>query len=222
MNFDEHSQLLLGPSSILPEQYTEAVLNQLKENKTSLLDFYAIFGKRALSLIKQRSEFAKNINLSFTQSDEKFFYYLNLYAFNLRSKQSLKQLLSCYFDIPCYKITDEPIFITCADSNIENQLGINTRLGNLHPTRSFQLACHIETINYIKYADLILNPLFFEDLFTLIKLYLTKGRFFKLVFELKLDKPTPAELKGFHLAWNAWLGSLDPNFVFKISLSLRN
>mgnify|MGYP005815847069 CR=1 FL=1 len=116
---------LTGPEGMLPNAYTELIIERLRAGDTSLRDFFDIFNHRMISLFyaafeKSRLDTrgADGRNPFFRQllsllglgteglqdregvPDEALIYYSGLLTQRPRSAQALKQILADYFDVP--------------------------------------------------------------------------------------------------------------------------
>lgn len=121
---------LYGPSGILPNYYTELIIQRLQEKDTALRDFLDLFNHRIISLFYRSWEkqhfFAyyerkkqENALDPFTKiiaaligngtdrlqnrsvmSDEIFYYYAGFFARSVHSASVLKMILADYFNVP--------------------------------------------------------------------------------------------------------------------------
>ena len=117
---------LTGPLGVLPQAYSELVLERLREKDTALRDFFDLFNNRMIGLFYQawekyrfaiayergeRDRFSHNLldliglgteGLQDRQDvpDDSLIYYSGLLALNTRSTAALEQILMDYFDVP--------------------------------------------------------------------------------------------------------------------------
>lgn len=121
---------LYGPAGILPNYYTELIIQRLQEKDTALRDFLDLFNHRIISLFyrtwekhhffayyeREKSEkkldpFSKTVSALIGNGitelqnrslipDETFWYYAGLFAHSVRSASALRMILADYFAVP--------------------------------------------------------------------------------------------------------------------------
>lgn len=117
---------LFGPSGVLPQPYTELVINRLRERDSALRDFLDLFNHRAISLFYQAWE-KYRFTVAYERGerdrlsgvllaliglgtpglqnrqaieDQSLLYYAGLLAQQPRSAIALEQVLEDYFEVP--------------------------------------------------------------------------------------------------------------------------
>ena len=229
---DKFFHSLLGTCGLLPEDYSEEIILQLKNNQYFWWDFYAVFNKIGLQLMQlgfsqtELTELKKLINhLDSFLPDNNFFYYANLFLFPTKNRQALAQLIEAYFSIPCNAVKPTALNIktpTASLSHLSTAYLCKSYLGLITQVPTQQLVIYLGPISYKHYEQLLLDPNFLTELTKLIRDYLAQPIAFKLSFKLIFSKE-PIQMskpQKVYLGWNSWLGPSFANNQTMVEISV--
>ncbi len=216
--------LLLGRSGILPSRYTEELITQLENNDTQLFHFYSILDRKILKLKQSINKLVGDFRPNIYEPDKEFFYYISLYAANLRSKQMLKQWLSSYFQLNCHHISITPLSINYTRLNVQNyRLGTNSRLGTVLKTNTGQINFYFKELEILHYQQLVANPMFLIKLQMIIQFVLSASAVFKLHFEIHSNTSFQSKFtQPFYLGVNSFLGEVVQQSKLTLAWNVSN
>lgn len=150
---------ITGPSGVLPNTYTELLLERLREKDRSLADFFDIFNNRSIALFYrawQRSRFPVTYTADgrdhFTHylldlvglgtpglqnrqqiDDDALLHYVSLVAMQSRSAAALEQIAADYFEVPVEVEQFTGAWYTLSSANqcaMTGQESASTQLGH--------------------------------------------------------------------------------------------
>jgi type VI secretion system protein ImpH len=233
---------LMGPDSVLPEPIVEMALTQSEQQDPVLKDFIDSFNQRVIELaysVWKLGEFAMELNQADsakafllalcgghlarneTLPDDAKIYYSGLLSQQNRSKESLAQMLSDFFEVPAsiHSFAGEWINLHSQASQLGskphfNRLGVDTLLGTRIWQAQHRFLIRLGPLNYEQFLRLLPNGDWLKCLSRIVQNYV--GAEYAFSTELIL----PSELipkcilnnqQPFQLGWNTWLKAHKPN-----------
>lgn len=218
---------LIGPSGVLPNHYTEEVIQRLQERDTALSDFFDVFHHRTISLFYQAwkkyrfyidsYQFKTILSALIGQQtpSEAMLFYAGHFSRQVRSAIALENILSDHFDMPVAVKQFQGSWLVLKESEVTrlgeqpyNQLGSTAMLGKqLRSVGQKFLVC-IGPVSYPEFLKLLPHQHKLNALLKLTRDYVGVEFDFAVQLILLADEVPYCQLRqrdSMQLGWNTWL-----------------
>jgi type VI secretion system protein ImpH len=238
---------LTGYNGILPEHYSELVLERLNQKDNTLADFLDIFHSRIARLFYDTWEFAKyyiafekfkyeavsqDPTLRFIkaasgqpQIEDLGLFYAGLLNFQSRPVAALKLILQDYFSLPVSISNYAPEWINLKyEDRARRFLGIDAVVGKRIWHIQNRFSIKIGPINYAEFIRLLPNGDMLRALRDLVRKFVGMEFDFSVLLILNGNVVPKCFLnckKSMRLGWNTWL-KYNKNFTKYAVVKLTN